>query len=111
MQQTIYRTLLHGAGCWAPTEHRIAKMDVLDRKFCKRTLKYVQLKGETEEDFHKRLNQKVTQLQALLGWQPLSQLYLKLYYSWVGHAARIFQLNVLALIEPAPRPSWRAVGF
>jgi hypothetical protein len=87
-RETVERTFLHGAGAWAMTEERLGRLDVLERKLLKRTLKYKQFEGMTEQEFHIKLNTKVTQLIKLFDWVPLSEVAVKLNCGWLGHVAR-----------------------
>jgi hypothetical protein len=88
MRQTVERTLLHGAGAWASTPDRDGDLHILERKWLKCMLKQRQRLGENEEDFHRRLNRKITVLQQVFNWTSLDGIAKKLHFGWLGHVAR-----------------------
>ena len=92
MRETVQRTGLHGAGALACTQHLCDRMDVFERKLLKLMRNQNKRDVESEQEFHSRLNSKVTCLMECFGWLPLSEIYKKLHCGWLGHVARHPQL-------------------
>jgi hypothetical protein len=85
---TVLRTFAHGAGAWVQTTDLSGRVDTMERKMLKLTLKQACREGESPADFHKRLNSKVTLLIKAFGHEPLSVSVKVLNMGWLGHVGR-----------------------
>ncbi len=61
------------------------RIDAMERKMQKLTLKQACCDGESPADFHKRLNSKVTLLMKAFGHEPLSVAVKVLHMGSLGH--------------------------
>ena len=88
LQQTVLRTFLHGAGAWAQTVELPDRINALERKMLKLTLKQSTRPTETPADFHKRLNAKVSVLIDVFRYETLASIVKMQNVGWLGHVAR-----------------------
>ena len=95
LRETIFRTVLFGSGGWKLSDGLISKLDSMENKMLKLTLCRSPRAGESDEDFHRRLNGKIRDLKEKWGWTPLIAMALNSHFSWWGHVVRLHEQSPL----------------
>jgi len=80
-------------------------MDTLENKMLKLTLRHAPLAGESDGEFHHRMNSKLKELMTLFGWTRLRNLAANMYVSWCGHIGRMKVSPLVAVME------WRGAAW
>ena len=89
LQSTVFRTFLHGAGGWTPSEAALHKIQAMENSMLKLTLCRVRGTDESDACFHTRLNSKIKDLKVLFCWHDLSHLAVDAHFAFWGHVARM----------------------
>ena len=90
--ETVLRTVLHGAGSWAPSLQLADKLRVFEAKCLKIMLNYAdpdEADPVAVREFHIRLNVRLKHLKELFDWTSLADMHLNMHISWLGHVARL----------------------
>jgi hypothetical protein len=89
IQETVCRTVLYGAGGWAVTEAIAHELVTFERKILGRTLNLWRRDLELPQEFHVRLNSKVSFFMKELAWTSLRVHVESMSFGWVGHVVRM----------------------
>jgi ribonuclease HI len=106
LAQTVYRTVLHGAGGWEPKDSVLNALSAFESKVMKLMLNRSPRDGESAGDFHHRLNAKLQWLRESFQWVPLTTTFLYRYCTWNGHVARCPPSMPIRIVT-----EWRSVEY
>jgi hypothetical protein len=88
LRDTVFRTCLHGAGGWSMDSSCIALLDAFESKVLKLVMGKSRKSGESDAEFHCRLNRSLKWYKEGFGWTSLSVLAMHLHFGWWGHVRR-----------------------
>jgi hypothetical protein len=108
IRDTVYKTLLHGSGGWLINENTRKKLRSFEFKILCQTLCRGVRADETPSDYFERNRTKISELQDLFHWVPLSKLAANSHLSWWGHVVRIPDPSPLRLLSMWRNLSWEA---
>ena len=109
LQQTVFRTALHGSGGWAITDLIEGKLRKMENSMVKIMLCCKCRVGETEGEFHHRCNSKIKFLRRLFGFSDICVLWRKLHVGWLGHIQRLPGHSTLKRIVNWKNHWWRTL--
>ena len=89
IRETIFRTVLHGAGGWRICSSVQQKLHTFELKLLKLTLCRATHDDESDGEFHHRLHTKINELTGAFGWTELRVLAMSTHWTWWGHVARL----------------------
>jgi hypothetical protein len=108
LRDTVFRTLLHGAGGWFPDENLRAELTAVENHMLRLTLHKSRREDDTPQDFMVRLNRRVAWFKESFGWVSLYMLAVNLHLSWWGHASRHCHDLALGVVMRWRDAAWRA---
>ena len=106
IRETIFRTVLHGAGGWRICSSVQQKLHTFELKLLKLTLCRTKHDDESDGEFHHRLHVKINELKQAFGWTELRVLAMSTHWTWWGHVARLPEYTPLKRLT-----GWRSLGW
>ena len=91
LHQTVYASVLHGAGDWTLSASLLAQLERWELRLGRRMLQAPRLEGEQGREYISRCNKLVKEHIAAASRPSLPQLAVKRVHAWAGHLARLPQ--------------------
>jgi ribonuclease HI/exonuclease III len=105
LQETVMRTVLYGAGGWSMTEQISCELQTFERKVLGLTLNLHRAYDVLPQDFHAKINAKITFFMDQFAWTHLRTSVENLGFGWLGHIVR------LGLVPVSLATLWRPAEF
>jgi hypothetical protein len=105
LRDTIFRTVLHGAGGWLFDNSTIARLDSFENSVLRLMLARDRRVEESDAEYSKRLNRSIRFYKDSFGWCSLAIMAAHLHISWHGHVFR-HESRLRSLLEWRGR-AWR----